>query len=196
MADVAAGEVVDEDDVGAVAGRDDPTVAEPEGAGRRPGRRPVDGLRGGTRGDRRPDQVIDVALDGDVERVAVVGAQRAEGGVHRVDERRQGGHVLGHRAVADQHLEALAKLLAGLLEAGALVAVADAAAGVGVELVAGDERGVAVDMRALKGDELVEDRLVLVEDPREIHELGEADHLRMVAMTDQRSRVEARPGGL
>jgi hypothetical protein len=54
------------------------------------------------------------------------------------------------------------------------MAVAHAAGEIGVELAAAHQRAVPVDMDAVEGDQLVEDIRVLGEQPREVHQLGEA----------------------
>ena len=98
------------------------------------------------------------------------------------DQRRE---ILGGRALADQHLHALGKLFAAFLETGGLVAVAHAAGKIGIQRSAGQQRRVAIDMRALERRQLVEALGVLVQHARHVHELGEPDHLRMIAVGHQ-----------
>jgi hypothetical protein len=110
--------------------------------------------------------------------------------------RREAGGVLRGGAVADEELHALGELLARLVEPRRLVAGAHAGRNVGVEVAAGDEGGVAVDVAVLEGGELGEAAGVLVEHPRHVHELGEADHLRVIAVGHEVLRLEPRAGGL
>ena len=77
--DGAGLEVVEEDDVGAPAGCDHAAVGKPERPRRRQRSRAVDRERRAAAGDQRADHVVEVTLLGDVERVAVVGAEREEG---------------------------------------------------------------------------------------------------------------------
>jgi len=135
-------------------------------------------------------------LLGDVERVSVVGAKGDERRGAVVQKRRQRAHVLARAAIADQHLDALSELLLGLWPRRALVAVMDAAGGVGVEPVAGQQRRMSVDTGALERDQFIE-RLVRVgEDVIETHELGESDIGGMAAVANQVGGRHPRAGGL
>ena len=66
-------------EIGAPAGRDQAAVREPEGAGGGDRGGAIDGERFGAARDRCADHVIEMALFGDIERIAVVGAKREEG---------------------------------------------------------------------------------------------------------------------
>jgi hypothetical protein len=122
-----------------------------------------------------------MALFGDVERVAVVRAERDEGREPFGEDRHQGMQVLGDRALADEDVHALADLLQRLLGGGAFVLGADAGRQIAVQIIAAQQRRVAVDMVAVEGVELGEADRVLVDDAREIHEFGKADDLRVIA---------------
>ena len=76
--DGAGLEIVEEDDVGAPAGRDQAAVAETEGGGGAQGGGAIDRERRRAAPDQRADHVVEMALLGDVERIAVVGAKREE----------------------------------------------------------------------------------------------------------------------
>jgi len=71
-------QIAHQHDVGAAAGRHESAVAEAEGVGRRPARRAIDMMQRPAELDQRADHVVEVALLGDVERVAVVGAEATE----------------------------------------------------------------------------------------------------------------------
>ncbi|MCY1227100.1 hypothetical protein D9M72_393600 [compost metagenome] len=122
-----------------------------------------------------------MALFGNVERIAVIGAERQMRRQALGDDGHQRVQILGDRAFAHQDVHALADLLHRLLSRGAFMVGADAGGEVAVQVLAGQQRRVAVDMRALKGVELGEADRVLVHDAGEIHELGEADDFWMVA---------------
>ena len=76
--DRAGFEIVDDDEVGAPAGRDQAAVAQAEDARGRYGRGAIGGERRRAEPDRGADQEVEVALLGDVERIAVVGAEGDE----------------------------------------------------------------------------------------------------------------------
>ena len=69
-----------------------------------------------------------MAFLGDVERIAVVGAERDERRMALGDDRRQRVQVLRDRALAHQDLHALGELLQRLGHVGHLVVGADAGA--------------------------------------------------------------------
>ena len=95
--------------------------------------------------DRRADEEVEMALLGDVERIAVVGAEGDEGRMALGDDRRERVQVLANRALADQHLHALGKLFQRLGDVGHLMVGADAGAEITVEVEAAQQRAVAVD---------------------------------------------------
>ncbi len=97
-----------------------------------------------------------MALLGDVERIAVVGAEREIRRQALGDDRHQGVQVLGDRAFADEDMHALADLFQRFVGGGAFVVGADAGGEIAVEVVAREQRRVAVDMAALEGVELGE----------------------------------------
>ena len=93
LLDAAFVEIAQEHDVGAPARRDEAAVAQAEGVRRRTARRAVDGMARPAERDQRADHEIEVALLADVERIAVVGAERHERGgvfVQHLGERMQG----------------------------------------------------------------------------------------------------------
>ena len=112
-----------------------PRSNRPKCAGRRPGGGAIGVERPHAAADGGADQVIDVALLGDVERVAVVGAEGQERRALGRRAARPAREILGHRALADQDLHALGELLARLGGRRRLVAVAHAGGDIGVEVV-------------------------------------------------------------
>ncbi len=191
----AGGKIPDEDDVGAPAGRDHAAIAKAKGIGRRPARHAIDMVQRTAEADQRPDHVVEMAFLGDIERIAVVGAQAHEArrvGVEELGERVQ---VLGDRALADEDGETLLQLLAPVRGDRGLVVGADAGGKIAVQVVAADERGVAVDMPVLEGDQLVEHVRIGGQHAGEIHELGEADHLRVRPHRQEIGGAQRRPRG-
>jgi hypothetical protein len=81
-------EIGEQHDVGAIAGCDQPAVAQAEAARRRPRRGAIDVRRGRAARDGAADQVVEMAFLGDVERIAVVGAEAEERRRDLVDEGR------------------------------------------------------------------------------------------------------------
>ena len=127
-----------------------PRSLQPEDARGRNAGGAIGGERRRAERDRGADDEIEVAFLGDVERIAVVGA---EGDVRRIalgDDRRQRVQVLGHRAFAHQDLHALGQLLQRLRQVGGLVVGADAGGEIAVEVEAAEQRRVAVDRAALE----------------------------------------------
>jgi hypothetical protein len=122
-----------------------------------------------------------MALLGDVERIAVVGAEREEGRQPLGQDRHQRVQVLGDGALADEDMHALADLFERLLGGRAFMIGADAGGEIAVQVIAAQERRVAIDMAVPEGVELGEAAGSLWMTPGKVHELGKADDLRMVA---------------
>ena len=137
-----------------------------------------------------------MALLGDVERVAVVGAEGDERRIALGDQGAEGVQVLADRTLADQHRHALHELLAAFGQVGHLVVGPDAGAEIAVQPIAAEQRAVAVDRARLEGGELGEARRVAREQAREVHEFGEPEHLRMVGEFEEVANFEPRAGGL
>src|SRR5208282_4153617 len=113
------------------------------------GRGAIGGERRRAERNRGADDEVEMALLGDVEGIAVVGAEGDEGRKALGDERRQRVQVLADGALANEDLHALAELLQRLGRAGRLVVGAHAGAEIAVEIETADERRVAVDRPAL-----------------------------------------------
>ena len=79
-------EIVDDDEVGAPAGRDKPAVAQAEDARGGNRRSAIGGERRRAEPDRGADEEIEMAFLGDVERIAVVGAEGDEGRIALGDD--------------------------------------------------------------------------------------------------------------
>ena len=79
-------EIVDHDEIGAPAGRDEAAVAQAEDARGRDRRGAVGGERRRAKPDRGADDEVEMALFRDVERIAVVGAEGDEGRIALGDD--------------------------------------------------------------------------------------------------------------
>src|SRR5208337_1163432 len=93
---------------------------------------------------------------GDIERIAVVGAESDVGRIALGDDGRERMQILAYRPLPDQHLHALRQLLARLRQVCDLVVGSHPRAEVAVEGVAPEERTVPVDRTGLKRGELGE----------------------------------------
>src|SRR5690606_5004737 len=160
--------------VGAPARSDEATVAKAEYDCRGTARGTVNVMQGTTLGYEPADRGIEVTFLGDVERVAIVGAQRDERRGVLVEDFGQGVEILADRPLADEDGHALHQLFAGLAGGGRLMVGADAGGEVTVELEIGEQGGVAVDVTALEGLQLGYDAGVGGEDAGVVHHLGEA----------------------
>ena len=131
-----------------------------------------------------------MALFVDVQRIAVVGAEAEKGRGKFIDQGSQRRQVLRNRAFADQHLHALGQLFPALGQVCGLVTVTNTAGEIGVQPVAGKQGSMAVDMLPVERGQLLHALGILVQHPGHVHELGQADHLGMVAMGYQVSGGE------
>ena len=138
-----------------------------------------------------------MALLGDVERIAVVGAEREERRGRDREERGQRVQVLRDGAFADQDRHALADLLQRLLGAGRLVVGADSGREIAVEVEAAHERRVAVDVAVREGLDLRKagrDRPAST--PGKFMNSASPMTLRMAAIAREVGRIDARAGRL
>ena len=178
LADAEVLQIVEQDDIGALAGGEHATVGEPEA------------LRGVDRGHPDGSDGVEPLLNADTEvvvemalmehgaRLPVVGAEDAAGGVAKGDALEHRAEVMAGRAFAQHDVHAAADALMHLLDGGALVVSQDAGAGVGVEIFAIDGGGMAVDDLAvlLRQDDLVQRGAVGVQDAGEVHKFAEAEN--------------------
>ena len=151
-------EIVDDDEIGAPARRDEASIHQAENARRRNARRAIGGERRSAERDRRADDEIEMAFLGDVERIAVVGAERKEGRMPLGDDRGKRMQILRHRPFADENLHALGELLQRLRHVGDFVIGAYARAEIAVEVEAAQQGAVPVDAPSLERRELGEAR--------------------------------------
>ena len=149
-------EVVDHDEIGAPAGRDQAAIPEAEDARGRNGRRAIGGERRRAKLDRGADDKIEMALLRDVERIAVVGAEGDERRVSLGDDGAQRVQILAHRAFANEELHPLGELLLCLGKVGDLVVGAHAGAQIAIEGGAAEQRAVSIDRPGLERRELGE----------------------------------------
>ena len=113
--------------------------------------------------------------DHEVAAGAVVDDEEAARGRAVGDQRQQLGQVLLGRALADHEVHAASQLLASFLERRRLVVGVRAGGEVGVERLAAEAGGVAVDGAVARGGELVEDARLRLDDAGEVHHLAQAD---------------------
>ncbi|MNU75301.1 hypothetical protein D3C71_648280 [compost metagenome] len=184
-AGLAVLQTVDDHEIGAPARCNETTIAQTEGLGGGNRGGAVDGERLDAAGDRRADHIVEMALFGDIERVAVIGAERQIGRQSLGYDWHQGVQVLRDRAFAHQNMHALADFLQRLRGAGAFMFGADAGGEITVQRRSGQKWRVPVDMLALEGLELCHAHRVLVDDAGKIHEFGKADDLRMIVERQQ-----------
>ena len=149
-------EVVDDDKIGAPAGRDQSAVPEAEDARGRDRRGAIGGERRRAKLDRGADHEVEMALLRDVERIAIVGAEGDERRVSLGDDGAKRVQVLAHRAFANEELHPLGELLSRLGKVGDLVVGAHAGAQVAIEGGAAQERTVSIDRPGLERCELGE----------------------------------------
>jgi hypothetical protein len=173
------GEVVEQHEVGAQAGRDRAAVQQAVAARgvQRGHQQRV--LRRDPLGHRDPAHLVDVALPVEQVGLAVVGAERAVLRPVAGDQRQQVAQVVRVRRLPDQHPHPAAALLQRLLERGRLVVGADAGRDVGVERAAGDARRVAVGVARAGDLQPGEHVRVAGDDAREVHHLGHAERPRV-----------------
>ena len=185
-------EIVEENEVGAVARRHDAAVGQPERGRGAERSRPVDRERRRAGADRDPHRGVDVALFHDFQRIAVVGAERDPRPGQVGEQRGERRDVLGDRALAHQDEHALGQLFAGLIELGALVVGADAGGQIAVERQAAQQGGMAVDVPPGEGRELREQGRIARDHARVVHDLGETKGGRIAR--ERHQVVDLEPG--
>ena len=178
---LAVFQAVDDHEIGTPAGGDKAAVAKTESAGGRDRCGAVDGERFDAFSDRFADHVVEMAFLGDIQRIAVIGAERQEGRQALGEDRHQRVQVLGDGAFAHQNVHALADFLQRFGCRGALVIRADPGGKIAVEIKPAEQRRMAIDMTALEGIELGKTDRVLVDDAGEVHEFRQTDDLFVVA---------------
>ena len=131
-------QVGEDEEVRLVAGRERSEVAQAVPLGRVERGHDERVLRCHACRDRRAHHRVDVALLGDVLRLAVVGAEGEPVRAELVDERQQRVEVAGARSLADQQPHPRAQPLAALLDRAHLVVGADPGRRVRVQRLAED----------------------------------------------------------
>ena len=191
--DGAGREIVDHDKIGAPTRRDEPAIVQTKNARGGKARGAIGGERRRAQRNRGADDEVEMALLGDVERIAVVGAEGEERRMALGDDRRQRVQVLRHRALAHQDLHALGELFQRLGDVGRLVIGADAGGEIAVEVEAAKQRAVAVDPPVLERGEFGETGRIARQHAGEIHEFGEAEHFGMSANGSRSSTSSRAP---
>ncbi len=177
-------EVGQDEQVGAVAGRDRAETLQPvpqRGIERRADQRV---LRRDPVRDRVPHHPVDVAVVGDVLRLSVVGAERDPPGAVFGEQRQERLEVPRRGGLADQQPHPGAEPLASLLGRVRLVVRADPGGRVGVQRPAEDAGSVTVDV--LGQCELRELGRRAADHAWEVHHLREPDH---AAAAEQRIEI-------
>ena len=168
-------QVIEDEDVGLVAGGDRAKVPEPVILRRVDGRHHDRVLRPDPLLDGDSDHLVDVSpLDYEV-RLTVIGAEHAAIGAVLLDQRQQVAQVSRGGCFTEHYPHAETPLLERLFEGGRLVVGTDAGGQVGVERGATHAGGVAIDMGGEMSVELGQLRFVTGDDPGEVHHLGHAD---------------------
>ena len=149
-------EVGEQQEIGDVAWGDRPVAVEPVPLRGVEGRHHDRVCRLDARGDRGAHHAVDVAVVGDVLRVAVVRAERDATRAVLGDEGQQRVQVARHRGLADEEPHARAEPLAPLLDREHLVVRADPGGDVRLELLAEDAGRVTVHVLRPLEPELLE----------------------------------------
>ena len=169
-------EVVEQRDVGDVAGGDRPAIEQlvrPR-AVQRGHHEHV--LGGDALGHRDPAHLVDMPLAVEEVRLAVVGAERAVVRPVLAHQRQQVAQVAGVGGLADQHPHPAPALLQRLRRGERLVVGRDPGRDVRVQRSPRHARGVPVDVRR---DDPRQHVRIAGDDPREVHHLGHAQRPRM-----------------
>ena len=169
-------EVVEQREVGDVAGGDRAAIEQPVGARAVQRGHHEHVLGRDALGHRDPAHLVDVALAVEEVRLAVVGAERAVVRPVLAHHRQQVAQVARVGGLADQHPHAAPALLQRLGGGERLVVGGDARGDVRVQRRAGHARRVPVDVRR---DHPREHVRIARDDAREVHHLGHAERARM-----------------
>ena len=156
----------------------------------------IDVMQRTAHGDQPADGAVEMALLGNIERIAVIGAEREEGREPLGYNRHQCMQVLRHRALADEDGHALGQLFTRFGGRCGFVVGADGGGEIAVERLPAQKRRVAVDMAVLEGNELGDDARIGIEDAGEVHHFGQADDLGVRAERFEIGDFELRARGL
>ncbi len=146
--------------------------------------------------DGTAHDVVDVALFEQVVRVLVVRAEHAVGVILRREQREERVEIARRRALANHDVLSALELGERIFDGAALVVGIDAGGDVGVQIVAREAGGVAVDLLVvrLRGDDFFEHLLVAIGNADIVHHLGQTlDAVVLVERVD-RAVVEHRAG--
>src|SRR5690606_4962063 len=181
VGDSAIFEAVENGNIGTPARSQKPTIPEAKDARGGVAGGAIDMVQRAAHGDEAADRAVEVALFGNVERIAVVSAESDEAGGVLVEDFGKGVEVLGDRPFADEYGHALGEFLAGFGGACRFMVGTDACGKIAIERGAKHEGRMAVDMAVLEGQQLCDDARIGIKDAGEIHHFGEADDLGMTA---------------
>ena len=141
------------------------------------------------------DNIIHVSPFQQVIGVLVVGAEHAVGVIFRREERQKRVQIPGGGSLPNHDILSAAQLRYGVLDPETLVVGVDPGGNVGVERVAGQFRGVAVNLLvvALGGHNLFEYLCVRADDAGEVHHLRETLHAVVGVKGINGAEVQRRP---
>ncbi len=180
--DVEVLKVVDDDEVRQIAGCDGTAVVQQEVAGGvvAGGLDGSDGI--GTQRDGLFNDVVDVTLFQQVVGVLVIGAEHTAFHILVAQQGDQRFQIAGGGALADHNELTALELCNGVVQVVALVVGVHAGGDVGVQIVAHQVGGVAVDLlvMGLTGHDLLHHLGIAVDGAHEVHHLGQTLYTGMV----------------
>ena len=180
--DVKVAKVVDDDEVRQIAGCNGAAVVQQEVAGSVVAGG-LDGGNGvGAQGDGLFDDVVDVTLFQQVVGVLVIGAEHTAFHILVAQQGDQRFQIAGCGALADHNELAALELCDGVVQVVALVVGVHAGGDVGVQVVAHQVGGVAVDLLVMRlaGHDLLHHLGIAVDGANEVHHLGQTLYTGMV----------------
>ena len=142
--------------------------------------------------DQPADHGVQMAFLGDVQRVAVIGAEAHVRRRQRCQRRRQSIQILRDRALADQHPHPFLQLLDGLGGGCRLVLGADAGGDIAVQIPPREQWRMTVDMAAGEGAKLFHAGRIAGQNAGIIHEFRQPDHRRMIGQFQQIAGIQPR----
>ena len=165
---LACFQIIQQDDVRAFSGGDEPTVVQSKHIGGGHGRHAVRHQRIHSRRDDMGDDGIEMPFLRNVQRIAVIRAKRDIRRILKRDDRHQLIKIPCRGPFTDEDVHAARNLLLRFLHSTCFVAVADAGEHVCVQSVAGKQRAMAVDI--VEQAELRHDLRIFKQHAGHVHE--------------------------
>ena len=175
-------EVIEDHQVGQVAGGDGAFVVHQEIAGCLMAGH-LDGNDGiNAAGNGFPDDIIDVAALQKIQGVFIIGGKHAPGVVLLIEQRQECPQILGGGALPYHDELAELQLFQRILAGAALVIGIDAGGDIGVEIGAGEIGCVAIDffVVGLTGQDFADDCWIAIDDTDIVHHFRQAKNSRVV----------------